>query len=162
MEINTEQLEKLLIAKGKKIEPPVEPLKAVLARLPDVVTNQMVSRYQYLENKGRKNNIFININNFMSQFTKKILPVGLVAVAVIAIGYWYFGSKVIAPKQTPSVTLESIVFDSPEVNQTVNEIIDSAVNGDELLSDESIDLYFVDYENEASVNINNIAYIYEQ
>ncbi len=162
MEIKEEQLEKMLFAEGEKIKPSTEHFKALLSRLPKSVTVKKDSRYSFTENnKGRKNNIF-NINNIMSQFTKKVLPVGLVAVAVLAFGYWYFGGKIIAPKQTQVASIESIVFSSPEVNQAVDEVFESAFNGDEMLDDESMDLYFVDYENEALVNIENIAYLYEQ
>ena len=162
MKTSEEQLEKILFDAGQKIKPSVEQFRAVLSRLPDSVTERQDSRYALLKNnKGRKNNIF-NINNIMSQFTKKVLPVGLVAVAVLAFGYWYFGGKIITPKQAPVASIESIVFSSPEVNQAVDEVIENAFNGDEMLDDESLDLYFVDYENEALVNIENIAYLYEQ
>jgi len=162
MKINEEQLEKMLFAEGQKIKPSSEQFKAFLSRLPDFVMNKQDSRYSFMENnKGRKNYKF-NFENIMSQFTKKVLPVGLVAVAVLAFGYWYFGGKIITPKQAPIASIESIVFSSPEVNQTVDEVIESAFNGDEIIDDESLDLYFVDYENEALVNIENIAYLYEQ
>lgn len=162
MEINEEQLEKILFAEGQKIKPSAERFKALLSRLPESVTVKEDNRYSSTESsKGRKNNIF-NIENIMSQFTKKVLPVGLVAVAVLAFGYWYFGSRIIAPAQTPVASIESIVFSSPEVNQAVDEVIENSFNGDEILDDESLDLYFVDYENEAMVNIENIAYLYEQ
>ena len=168
MENEFEQLEKMLYSEAEKIRPPADGLRAVIKRLPEIVTNNSHARYSSTRaNKGRAfaSDIIEIINHTMHNFWKIVLPVGLVVVALIAFKYSDFGAKpqsdIALQPAVEQAQTEPIEFVSAELNAEINALINDEVGDGAIVDSESADEAYTESDSRELASFDNIAYYYE-
>lgn len=164
MENEFSKIENLLEAEAKKIVPPPAGLKYILERLPQAVTKPAVERnISARAHKGRVLDAVIHdINFFMTNIWKIAVSTAVIAVVVIAVGFWRMnaGSNKMSANNQPAPGAQKVEFASSEVNSTIDDLANEAIDMT-LIEAEDADSALVDGDSEQLDNLDNITNLYE-
>ncbi|MFA5762366.1 MAG: hypothetical protein WC931_02100 [Bacilli bacterium] len=162
-----DKIEELLYSEAKKIQPSADGLRSVLNRIVSPVTKFSGNRLFNKEaSKGRalRTNSFEYINIIMKSFWKVVIPVGLVVVALAAIGYWRFSAGIINAPDNQDMAQTIIThteFASAGVTESVDEIVNSTIDDEALAFIDTDDAILADYDEQALMDFDNLTSLYE-
>lgn len=163
-----EKLEALLYKEADKIKPPESNLKAVLSRLQEPVTENNLFRYSYTRTKkGRAlDNLKNELDKIMNNFWKIALPVGAIVLVIAAVGYFKLtgiplGERGIYQFGAGKSASQPTEFASAEINQAINNLSDSVADDDLYAEMEAEDAAYINYDDKALSNYDNISLVYE-